>query len=292
MRMLPPLASLRAFEAAARHLRFRSAAEELGVTPTAISHQIHLLEASLGLPLFRRGVRQVSLTSAGEALYPVLRDGFDAFAQAIAAIKKPARRAISLSATTAFTARWLVPRVDSFRQQFPQLDLRLHASEQLVDLIGGEADAAIRYGAGPFPGLVAEPLICEYFTPLCSPSLAISTLNDLRDAPLLHSEWYRRSADMPSWPRWSARAGLEGVDWSRGITFTDERHVIQAAIAGKGVALLSPLLVADELATGALVQPFDIILEGHHYHFVHAPNPRYPADLAALRSWLGEALGG
>ena len=138
MRRLPPLASLRAFEAAARHLSFKRAAEELLVTPTAISHQVRLLEETIGLRLFLRGTRQVTLTAEAQLLYPVLRDGFDAFARALGALRaRPGRPAVTITATTAFTARWLLPRLAGFRERRPDIDLKLLASEETVDLEGG-----------------------------------------------------------------------------------------------------------------------------------------------------------
>lgn len=290
MRRLPPLAALRAFEAAARHLSFKRAASELAVTPTAISHQVRLLEAILGLPLFVRGTRRVDLTPAGARLFPALRDGFDSFEDAIRELKKPRREVLTLSATPLFTARWLVPRVDDFRAANPGVDLRLHATLEVVDLLGGEADAAIRYGRGPFPGLFSEPLIAQAFAPMCSPALGLSRLEQMREAPLLHNEWRRQGPDTPTWPRWGRAAGMDGVDWTRGVTFTDEAHVIQAAIAGQGVALLSPLLLAAELEQGSIVQPFGPTLPGVHFHFVRPDDPKHAARSAALESWLKEAL--
>lgn len=290
MRHLPPLAALRAFEAAARHLSFKRAAAELGVTPTAISHQVRLLEAVLDLKLFDRGVREVSLTQVGQQLFPALRDGFDTLADALAALRKPGRRMLTLTAVRAFATHLLVPRVDAFRAAHPGLDLRLHASEVVLDLAAGEADAAVRYGRGPFPGLVSEPLLAVRFAPLCSPSLGLTRPEQLADVPLLHNEWLRKGPDMPSWAHWGALAGLRGIDWRRGTVFTDEGHAVQAAIAGKGVVLLSPLVLADEIARGLLVQPFGPSLPGLAFHFVHPGDPRRSDDMAALRAWLADAV--
>jgi LysR family transcriptional regulator, glycine cleavage system transcriptional activator len=290
MRKLPPLASLRAFEAAARHQSFKRAAGELAVTPTAISHQVKLLEETLGLALFRRGVRRVDLTPEGERLFPVLRDGFDRVDDVLAELRRPTRETLTLSATPLFTARWLVPRVDSFRELNPGVDLRLHASVETADLIGGEADAAVRYGRGPFPGLIAKALVEQRFVPMCSPSLGLSHPDQLRQLPLLHSEWYRQGPETPTWPRWGEIAGMTGVDWSKGVTFTDESHVIQAAIAGHGVALLSPLLLAPELEIGSLVQPFGPEIPGLFFHFVYPDNPQSHRRCAALEAWLAESF--
>ncbi|MBX3560477.1 MAG: LysR family transcriptional regulator [Sphingomonas sp.] len=290
MRQLPPLAALRAFEAAARHLSFKRAAAELGVTPTAISHQVRLLEEVLALKLFDRGVREVALTPAGQQLFPALRDGFDTIAGALAALRKPGRRMLTLTALRTFAEYRLVPRIEAFREANPGLDLRLHASESVLDLTAGEADAAVRYGRGPFPGLVSEPLYTERFAPLCSPSLGLERPEQLADMPLLHSEWQRQGPHVPSWARWGEEAGLRGIDWRRGTVFTDESHAVQAAIAGKGVALLSPVMLAGEIARGLLVEPFGPNLPGLDFHFVHSGDPRRAGDMAALRAWLGDAI--
>lgn len=287
MRKLPPLAALRAFEAAARHLSFKQAADELGVTPTAVSHQVRLLEERLGLRLFERHARRVVATAAALQLYPVLRDGFDAFARAIDTLTaKPMRRVLTLSATTAFTARWLIPRLASLRTAKPGLDLRLHASDQPVKFEREDIDAAIRYGRGPYPGLIAEPLMADRFAPVCSPALKLRRPEDLRRWPLLHFEWQQRRTDTPTWARWLQRAGLEKIASDGGIVFSDENHAIQAALAAQGVAMLSLLLVAPDLASGALVQPFGPELEGFRYHLVYRADSTRREELAALGAWL------
>lgn len=290
MRKLPPLAALRAFEAAGRHQSFKRAANELGVTPTAISHQIKLLEATLRMQLFRRGVRRIDLTPEGQRLFPVLRDGFDRIDQVLAELRRPRREILTLSSTPLFTARWLVPRVDSFRELNPGVDLRLHATVETVDLLSGEADAAIRYGRGPFPGLIAKTLVAQHFVPMCSPSLGPIRPDQLRRLPLLHSEWHRQGPETPTWARWGEISGVPDVDWTKGVTFTDESHTIQAAIAGHGVALLSPLLLAPELEIGSLVQPFGPAIAGLHFHFVYPDSPQSIHKCAALETWLKESF--
>jgi LysR family glycine cleavage system transcriptional activator len=287
MRKLPPLASLRAFEAAARHVSFKRAAEELAVTPTAVSHQIRQLEERLGVRLFERRTRQVVLTAAALELYPVLRDGFDAFARALDALAgRRTRRSLTLSVTGAFAARWLVPRLAAFRAAHPGLDLRVHASDEPVSLHGRDIDAAIRYGRGPYPGLAVIPLAADRFAPVSSPMLHLRRRSDLRRVPLLHFEWRNRRSDNPTWRRWLEQAGVAGVDADSGVLFSDESHAIQAAVAGQGVALLSLLLVAPELRSGALVQPFGPELEGYRYHLVHAADAPRRAELQALGDWL------
>jgi LysR family transcriptional regulator, glycine cleavage system transcriptional activator len=291
MRRLPPLGALRAFEAAARHMSFKRAAAELAVTPTAISHQLRLLEESLGVRLFERHPRRLLLTVQGQALYPVLRDGLDAFARAIATLAaKPARRSLTVSATTAFAARWLVPRVASFSAANPDIDLRLHASDDPVDLGEGAIDVAIRYGRGDHPGLTAEPLLRDTFGVVCSPRLDVRSPADLRRHKLIHFEWRHPARHRPVWRRWLAEAGLPPSDTQAGLTFTDESHAIQAAIAGHGVALLSLVLIANELASGALVQPFGPRLAGQGYFLVYPDGDLRRDEIVALRSWIQRQL--
>lgn len=288
-RRLPPLNALRAFEAAARHLSFKAAAAELRVTPTAVSHQIRLLEGILGFALFERRTRAVQLTEAGRALQPTLTHSFDAIANAFEALSRaPQRRGVTLSATPAFTARWLVPRIADWQRKYPGINLRLHASEEPVNLENGDADAAIRYGRGPYCGLKADLLFEDRFAPVVSPRLNVGTLRDLRRQSLIHFDWRRPRRDAPTWRLWAARAGLK-LDTDGGLRFSDESHAIQAAIAGQGVALLSLALVAAELEGGALAQPFGPVLDGFQYRFVVAAERAQETEIAALRDWL---LGG
>ncbi|MFD1331771.1 LysR substrate-binding domain-containing protein [Methylopila musalis] len=288
MRRLPPLASLRAFEAAARRLSFKDAATELGVTPTAVSHQIRQLEESLGAALFERAPRKVALTPRGAALAGPLRRAFDAMDAAVAEARRtPARRVATLSATVAFTAKLLVPKAARFREMNPDWDLRLHAADTVVDLAAGEADAAIRYGAGPRPGLTGAPLMTDLFAPLASPRLNLSVPADLARVTLIHFDWQSGvEGSTPSWRRWGEAAGVAGVDWESGVAFNDEASAIQAAVAGQGAALLSRTLVASELASGLLVQPFGPELRGFAYEFVCPEGAEDRPAVAALRRWI------
>jgi LysR family glycine cleavage system transcriptional activator len=291
-RRLPPLAALRAFEAAARHQSFRLAAEELAVTPTAVSHQIRQLEDLLGVALFERKPRRVALTAEGRMLFPALREGFDLMAEALAPFQRQRRRRIvTLSATPAFVARRLVPRLAAFGTAYPQFDLRLHASTEPVDFAAQQIDAAVRYGKGPFPGLHHEPLLRARFAPVCNPALRLDAPDDLADHPLLHYQWQPGFRDPPDWAAWKRASGLHALEAGRGITFSDENHAIEAAIAGQGVALLDTALVADELARGTLVAPFGPELDGLDYLFVHPEGTADDPALAALRAWL-RAPGG
>lgn len=287
-RRLPPLGSLRAFEAAARHLSFRRAAEELGVTPTAVSHQIRGLEADLGRSLFVRSARRVALTEAGAALAPALARALDGMAEAVEGARaKSARKVATLSATVAFTAKLLVPKAARFREINPGWDLRLHASDAAVDLSGGEADAAIRYGLGTGAGLSRTPLMTDRFAPVASPRLELARPDDLASATLIHFDWQGGlAATAPNWRVWAEAAGLERFDASAGVTFNDETSAILAVLAGQGVALLSLVLVEAELSSGALVQPFGPTLDGWRYDFVYPQDAEDRPAVAALKCWI------
>jgi LysR family glycine cleavage system transcriptional activator len=282
-----PLSALRAFEAAARLGSFKAAAEELGVTPTAISHQIRGLEALSGVELFERQVRRVTLTEAGAQLYPVLRDGFDAIQTALERLTQPRRRPqVVISATNAFTVKWLVPRMADFRRLHPGIDLQLQASDDVVDLRSTAVDIAIRYGRGPYPGLIAEPLFTDHFAPVANPRIGVRSMADLARVPLIHFDWKRAQPENPTWERWFVAAGIAGPPSAGQLRFSDEGHAIQAAVAGHGIALVSQALITDELAAGHLVQAFGPVIAGHTYH-VAVNNERSPsASAQAVVAWL------
>tara|TARA_R110002167_G_scaffold162668_2_gene359207 strand:- start:55 stop:879 length:825 start_codon:yes stop_codon:yes gene_type:complete len=273
-------------------MSFKRAAEDLAVTPTAISHQIRLLEEVLGVRLFERRPRRVALTPAGSTLFPAVNGAFAAMREAVGRVtENKRRRGLTLSATTAFTAKWFVPRLARFAEAHSDIDLRLHASDEVVNFGAGRADVAVRYGPGPFPDLVSEPLFVERFAPVCSPGLGVRSPEDLKGQTLLHSEWRTVDAMTPSWARWCDEAGLAGLDTDAGPVFLDDSHLIQATVASQGVALLSPVLVREELAAGYLVQPFGPELPGYAYHLVHPPQSDCAEDIEALKDWMKRALG-
>lgn len=289
MRRLPPLSQLRAFEAAARHRSFKHAAEELAVTAAAVSHQIRQLESRLGLALFERHTRRVELTAAAQGLYPVLRAGFDAFADAIAALAPARTQAVTLAVTPAFAAHWLLPRLPQFQQRHPQIELRILASATVVDLAAGGADLAVRYGGKDDPTLEARELVVDRFVPVASPRLALRRAADLVALRLIHFDWHRPAADRPAWPRWLRQAGLRHGDARTGLRFSEESHAIQAAVAGHGVALLSRTLVQDELARGVLVAPFGPELEAPTWRLLRRHEDASAAQ-QAVWDWLADAF--
>lgn len=293
VRRLPPLSALRAFEAAARHQSAKLAAEELSVTPTAISHQIRQLEESLGIALFLRKPRRLLLTSQGRELQSVLQDAFDSIDDVVGRLRAaPARQAITLSTTPAIAVRWLLPWVCLLRETHPQLDLRIHASHQPVLLDGVTADMAIRYGDGRWPGLVAEKLLDNTFIPACSPMLNLHDQADLPRHTLIHFA-PQHAVNLPvDWAAWQRRAQVPGLDVSAGLMFSDETHAISAAIDGQGIALMSRKLIADELERGRLVQPFGPEFEGKPFYLVYPERRRNEPAVRAVRDWVMTLPGG
>ncbi len=290
---LPPLTALRAFEAVARLSSFKAAAAELLVTSTAISHQIRQLEAYLAMRLLDRGPGGVRLTPAGRELFDATASGFAEIARATARLRATDTPPIlTLTATTVFLSHWLVPRLSQLHDALPDLELRLHASDQVVDLSPGGVDLAIRYGQGPSPGASSHHLVDDAFAPVCSPGLGVTSLGDLVRAPLIHIDGRVVPQPSPDWPRWCSVANVCQVDTRAGIRFTDSLHAVQAAIAGQGVAIASLVLAADALASGVLVRPFAETLAGGAYHFVAAAGLEDRADVVALRKWFQSMLAG
>ncbi len=285
MRRLPPLSQLRAFEAAARHRSFKLAAAELSVTAAAISHQIRQLEAGLGLPLFERHTRRVEPTAAARSLYPVLRESFDAIAQAVAALEPPRAQGVTLAVTPAFASHWLLPRLPRFQATHPRIELRILASPDVVDLAAGGADLAVRYGGSREPDVDSIELATDRFLPVASPRLKLRTAADLAAQRLIHFDWHRPATDRPTWSRWLRQTRLRHGDARGGLRFSEEGHAIQAALAGQGVALLSRTLVEDELARGLLVAPFGPGLEAPSWRLLRRRDTITSAQ-QAVWDWL------
>jgi LysR family glycine cleavage system transcriptional activator len=304
---LPPLNALKAFEAAARHASFRKAANELNVSPAAISHQIKNLEAYLGVQLFRRQSRTIRLSDAGQAALPLLRDGFGRLAEAVQQMREDDRpQPLRVSAPPSLAAKWLVPRLSGYAALNPGLDIRLSATAALIDegpapaANGGfreeEADLAIRFGEGDWPGCRVDKLMDVSALPLCSPRLLegerpLRRPDDLRHHTLLHDD--TDYAGRPEWRAWLAAAGVGGIDAARGPRFNQAALALDAAAEGQGVALtLEPLARAD-LAAGRLAAPFEVRLRLRPAYYLVCPEEaaEEPANVA-FRQWLmAEAQG-
>ncbi len=293
---LPPLTALRAFEAAARHLSFAKAAEELYVTPAALSYQIKSLETDLGVPLFRRLNRAVELTEAGRLLAPGVSQGFEALKAAVRNVNRLREsRGLVLTAGPAFTAKWLAPRIYRFVERRPDVEVRIVASLKKMEFDRDEVDAAIRFTRqGEEPGCYVETLIHELMTPVCAPSMAarLKAPGDLASVPLIHDDSLALMQKPPNWGDWLKAAGVE-IDWRRGTRFSNADQTLEAAAAGGGVALGRLALAAGDLRSGRLVAPFDVAIDtGAHFNFVCPAGMETRPEFAALLSWLRDELAG
>jgi LysR family transcriptional regulator, glycine cleavage system transcriptional activator len=295
MNKLPPLIELRAFDAAARHLSFKKAAAELGVTPTAISHQIRLLERYCGRALFRRRPRPLSLTEAGDRLFPIIRDGLEAFETAIAAVKRDGdKQPLRVTTTNAFASRWLVPRLPRWRKVRANAPLDVNGTDSVLDLHAGDADVAIRYARTLPTDGIAEEFLSDSFWPVCNRELLTSGLKsaaDLRGHVLVHCYWSPSDLEAPTWQRWLVVARNKWSDVPElkdmdHLSFREELHAIEAVIAGQGIGIFSNVLVARELAAGTLVKAFDVSLPGYCFYVVRKPGHPREKTIQAFSTWL------
>jgi LysR family glycine cleavage system transcriptional activator len=294
-RRLPPLNAVRAFEAASRHSSFQAAADELAVTAGAVAQQVKSLEQWLGIPLFRRlPSKGVALTAAGQRYAGTLSNLLDELAEATARLRvQDLANVLTVSTIPSFASQWLIPRLGAFRQAHPGLDLRVVASNGLTDFAREEVDVAIRYGRGYYSGLWSTLLLEETFFPVCSQALVehpehpLRSVADLKHHTLLHEEPDRLIGEMIDWPRWLAAAGAAGIDASRGPRFTHTYLALQAAAAGQGVALVTSVLIGNDLATGRLVRPFGPEVPGaYNYHLVCPPENLELSKVGIFRSWI------
>jgi LysR family glycine cleavage system transcriptional activator len=295
---LPPLPALRAFEAAARHLSFKRAAEALSVTPTAISHQVKLLEDFCGMPLFRRRPRPLQLTVAGEHLLPAIRSGFNEFATAFSMLEARVReRPLVVTTTNAFASRWLVRYLPRWRADHPEIELEIIGTDDVLDLANGEADVAIRYMFASPLRLQARELFRDTFICVCSPGLLPAGAmpirpRDLEQFTLIHGYWSPADSHAPTWDRCLAvmRASdraVPALDDCERLRFKEELHMIDAAIGGLGIAIVGDLLVSHELDTGSLVRAMDFALPGYGYYLVNAPGSPRRLLIDTFADWLG-----
>src|ERR1700761_7457850 len=291
-RRLPPLNALRAFEAAARPLNFSRAADELSVTPGAVSQQIQNLEDYVGAPLFKRTPKGLLLTDAAQTALPALREAFDRLAEAASLLTAAVDgRRLTLTAPPSFAAKWLVPRLGAFEQAHPQVDVWLSADMDIVDFAAGEIDLAIRYGAGRYPGLELQRLLNETLILVATPELIaqnpLEKLEDLGHHILLHDGSPDADESCPDWSMWLAARGVRGVDGTRGPRFNQSSLVIEAAMGGRGIALAKRALAQADLDAGRLVAPLQIATAVDFAYFVVHPKAkgRLP-QVKAFVSWI------
>lgn len=287
-RRLPSLNGLRAFEAAARHQSFTRAADELSVTQTAISHQIKRLEEQLGQRLFIRRNRRLLLTEAAQELLPAVRTAFDGLNAAVEQLSRSDRSgSLTVSTVISFTTKWLVPRLAGFQAAYPEIDVRITASADLVDFSRDDVDMAIRYGHGDWPGLRVDRLICEDVFPVCSPALMRGATPLRRPADLAHHTLLHVTSYQEDWQVWLTAAGVDGVDYRRGLSFDLAFPALQAAIDGVGVALGRSTMVEADIAAGRLVVPFDVALPLQAAYYVVSPEETAERPkIKAFRDWL------
>ncbi len=302
MRRLPPLIQLRAFEATARLLSFKKAAEELNVSSTAISYQIKSLEAYCDCSLFRRRPRPIALTRAGESLFPIVEKGLDGFSKALENIRgdqvpeKPV-----LTTTSSFATKWLTPNLSDWRKLYPSLSLEIIATDSIVDL-QVDADFSVRYMKG-LPNtseLISRELVRDNFVAVCNPGLLTDnqpfhTLAELANFTLIHTHWSSDDLTAPTWERWvklASEAYEETIDLqkSRHLTFHEEVQAIDAALSGTGILIVSDFLIAREIREGVLVKVMDFTLPGYGFYLTYDKNHPHSKIFDSLGSWAQKLI--
>ena len=285
-RQLPPLNALRAFEAAARSESFTRAAEELCVTQGAVSHQVKLLEATLGIKLFNREHQRLVITGAGREYLNVVRDALDRIAAGTERIvQRQNTGVLTVSTSPDFAAKWLVNRLGRFAEAHPNIDLRVSATMHHIDFVREEVDVAVRHGDGNWSGLDAVRLCTEQLFPVCSPRLTsgrnrIAKPSDLLKFPLLHLE------DSKAWSNWFDAAGVD-AEMSHGLVLNRASMLIDAAVNGQGVALARTALAAWDLINGRLVKPFDLALKLSKTYWTVCPKAAsMQPKIVTFRDWL------
>ena len=292
MRSLPPLAAVRVFEAAARHENFTAAAGELAMTQAAVSYQVASLEKRLSVLLFNREGKRVALSDVGRRLSAQLTGAFDSMDAAFAALRNDDEATLTVSTTVVFANAWFAWNLGSFQAANPAVAVRLNAVDAVVDFSRGDVDLAVRAGVGDWSGVTAEFLFDLDVTPMCSPAFLAAqggtlTPADLLRLPLIGSEdlW---------WPQWLAEAGVAGASGMRpGMRLDSQAHAGNAAIAGQGVAMLTPFFWRHDIAEGRLVRPFGLEAKtGLSYWLVYPPHRRNAPKVRAFRDWLLARMAG
>lgn len=291
-RSLPPLTSLRAFEAAARSLSFTRAARELHVTPAAISHQIRGLEQFLGVALFQRNGRRLELTRDGQLAAEHFREAFDRLARGVQALRPEAREGqLSIGVTPSFATRWLVPRLPALAEALPGVQVTIVTGTSPVDFDRDSVDVAVRFGRGSGDAIVADRLFGEVVAPVASPAFVrrhnLRRPGDLARVPLLQDESMRRVGRPPTWSSWLRAAGVPAFEIEPALRFDDSHLALQAACEGQGVALGRLAYAVHDLAQGRLALPFAQSIElDLHYHLLVPETRAGETLIASFRQWL------
>ncbi len=289
-RRLPPLNALRAFEAVARHLSITGAAEELGVTPGAVSQSVKALEDYLGRPLLERTPRGLVLTEAAAAALPSLSEGFDLLLDGSRRLAGPERGGrLTISVAPSFAAKWLAPRLPDFSEAHPEMDVQVQASMGLANFESEGVDLAVRYGAGRWPGLETKLLMREEVTPVCAQKLAeeLTSPADLTKFTLIHDDSSLADESCPDWPMWLKAAGVTNIDATRGPRFNQSNLALEAAMSGRGVVLAKRALAQADLDAGRLAAPFAMRTPiDFAYYLVYPPGRARSRPARAFINWL------
>ena len=274
-------------------MSFSKAADELHVTPAAVSHQIHALEQDLGVRLFHRLNRSIELTASARILLPGLTEAFAGIQSSVKRLRAHNDTGtLTVTASPSFAAKWLVLRLHRFQEQCLEVDVRISATDEVVDLTRGDFDIAIRYGTGRYPGLKVELLLKNEVFPACSPQLLttgppLRIPEDLPAHALIHDQAVERDPLVPTWAMWLKAAGVKGVPATAGLSFNNMHLALDAAIAGHGVVLAQSTIAAADLAAGRLVRLFSLALPDQFaYYIVTAPGALERPKVRAFRDWL------
>ncbi|ACG74543.1 transcriptional regulator, LysR family [Anaeromyxobacter sp. K] len=296
------LNALRAFEAAARHGSFSAAAAELHVTPAAVGQLVRSLEEVLGTPLFHRGVsgrKRLALTEAAQRALPDIRAGFERLGVGVARLKDVSSSGVlTVTVSPAFAAKWLLPRLEHFHEAWPDLDVRLDVSAELLDFAARGVDIGVRYGPGGWPGLVSDKLLDEEVYPVCSPTLLgrrrLRRPSELAGLRLIHDRSVDARSGFATWDAWLEKAGVKDVETKRGLRINNSAAVLQAAIDGHGVALARSIMARDDLAAGRLVRLFPEVKFPSvlAYFVVYRPQCATLPKVIAFRDWLEREAAG
>lgn len=295
LRHIPGLQTLKAFDAAQRHLSFTRAAHELNVTPAAVSHQIKELEEQLGVALFHRTSRNMQLTRQGEILRPAITDALEGLARAVQRIRQfDNPKQVRVTTSPSIASKWLVPRIDRFLESEPGADVRIDVSSALLDFERDDVDIALRFGEGNYPGLMVEKLFQETVFPVCSPKLLenarpLKEPRDILQFTLIHIDWESPGAVWPNWRMWMKAAGVTDFNNNAGLHFGQTSLAVQAALDGHGVALGDSTLVDDDLKAGRLVRLFELSLRGpaqFAYHLIMRRDALNRPILKAFHDWV------
>ncbi len=288
--------ALRFFEVAGRHLSFARAAEELCVTAAAVSHQIGELEKQLGFKVFERNSRHMTFTSEGAALFSAASDSVRMIAQTIDRIESSHRRPrLRVIGLPTITAKWLLPRLGSYMELVPEADVAIEVGQHEVDFVSSEFDVAIRFGNGDYPGMIADRLFEETVYPVCSPVLIgnkrFREPHEVLAHTLIHVDWHAENESWPEWQAWLLAAGIRTSYQTRALHFRQAPLAIEAAINGYGIMLGDSTLVADDIAAGRLMQPFDAHLKSPLLFAYHVVCPAHRANdklVSSFRKWILE----